>query len=79
MSKLIDELLSKGETLKALEECVKSKQYFLGLFILKLKVNNPDSPDYKELVSVILQNTGQEIINEIPLREFLFNKSIHDL
>jgi hypothetical protein len=74
MSKLIDELLSKGETLQALEECVKSKQYFLGLFILKLKVNNPhnldnpDNPQYKELVSVILQNTGQEIINEIPVQ-----------
>jgi len=67
MSKLIDELLSKGETLEALKECVKSKQYFLGLFIWKLKFNQPDNPDYKELVSVILQNTGQEIINEIPV------------
>ena len=62
MSKLIDELLCKGQTLEALEECVRSKQYFLGLFIWKLKVNPPYQPDYKDLVSVILQNTGQEII-----------------
>lgn len=66
MSKLIDELLCKGQTLEAVKECVTSKQYFLGLFIWKLKVNPPHHPDYKELVSIILQNTGQEIINEIP-------------
>lgn len=62
MSKLIDELLSKGDTLQAVKECVNSEQYFLGLFILKLKVPDIHNPDYKTYIKIISEKTGREII-----------------
>jgi hypothetical protein len=61
MSKLIDDFLSKADIFSALKECVNSKQYFLGLFILKLRVKDTDIETYKDFIPIILQNTGSDI------------------
>ncbi|NBW29577.1 hypothetical protein EBR37_04310, partial [bacterium] len=65
MSKLIDELLSKGDTLEAIKECVNSKQYFLALFILKLKITDIHSQEYKTYTKIILEHTGNTVEQEL--------------
>ena len=46
MTSLIEEYLSKKHFLQAIEECIKSEQYFLALFLSKLL----NTKDYNELI-----------------------------
>ena len=68
MTTLIDKHLSNKNILEAIQQCIKSEQYFLGLFICRL---NPieNSQSYNQLTSIILSKTGQEIVQQPSIQQ----------